>query len=183
MMAPLLGLAHIISDSPETWTTRNWSIETEIPISIEHPGSFLFKRKHHVHEGIDLYCNPGQVVVAMVPGSVIDIVPFTGEIAGTPHWNNTYGVVIEDCRGVWIYGEIEPDPTLVVGKAVSEGDVIGKVITVLRNDKGRPMTMLHLERYTIGTKNSVGIIKHGDCIPSNLCNPVGELTLLLHKGR
>lgn len=175
MIMPLFGLTHHISTDPDSWMTRNWAIETEIPVSPTHPGSYLYKRKHHIHEGIDLYCNPGQPVVAMATGIVTNIIPFTGEIAGTPHWNNTYGVVIQDTKGVWIYGEIQPAQGIEIGQILMANVIVGHVIPVLKKDKGRPTSMLHLERYTKGTTTSVGIILHSDEIPDNIRNPITSI--------
>lgn len=175
MAVPLYGLIHRIATDPESFLNCNWHKETELPLSPEHPGSFLYKRRHHVHEGIDLYCLPGQLVVAMTPGIVTNIIPFTGEIAGTPHWHNTYGVVVEDTDGVWIYGEISPADNLLIGSKINEGQLVGIVTPVLKTNKGRPTSMLHLERYTKGTTHSIGILEHNNPIPDNLVDPVPEL--------
>lgn len=55
----------------------------------------------------------------------------------------TYAVFVEGASGVVVYGEISP--VVVVGCIVTVGDVIGTVIPVLKVDKGRPTSMLHLE--------------------------------------
>lgn len=177
MFFPLKDLKVKLSTDVNSWKNLDFNIETELPVSIDHPGSYLFERKNHIHEGIDLYCKNGQEVVAMYDGIVTNIMPFTGEIANTPWWHNTYCVVIDHNDYVLIYGEIISTKNLVVGQTVSAGQLIGKVTTVLKKDKGRPMNMLHLEMYKKGTTNSVGIIKDYNSIPDNILNPI---TILLN---
>lgn len=177
MFFPLKNLKVKLSTSVNSWKNLDFNIETELPVSIDHPGSYLYERKNHIHEGIDLYCNDGQEVVSVYDGVVTNIIPFTGEIVNTPWWNNTYAVVIEHNDYVLIYGEIIPTENLVIGQNVSAGQLIGKVTTVLKKDKGRPMNMLHLEMYKKGTTNSVGIIKDYNSIPDNILNPI---TILLN---
>jgi hypothetical protein len=53
--------------------------------------------------------------------------------------------------GVVVYGEIEAAGYMVVGRSVGTGDHIGYVKRVLREDKGRPVSMLHLELHTLGS--------------------------------
>lgn len=177
-MMPLVGLRHRIAFSSSTWASLDLEQETEIPLSRQHPGSFLYTRKNHIHEGIDLYCLPDQDVCAINNGIVIDIIPFTGAIAGTPFWENTYGLVVEDLRGVWIYGEIQPLPNIQIGYQLVEGELLGKVVKVLKNNKGRPTSMLHLERYCRGTHASIGVLPLGSAVPKHLLNPVEELLRL-----
>lgn len=122
---------------------------TGLPLA-PHPGSFGFKRTHHTHEGVDLYCEEGTPVSAVEDGRVVSVLPFTGEIAGLPWWLDTYVVLVEGLSGVVAYGEIHP--TVEVGASLTAGDVLGHVQRVLRNDKGRPMSMLHLELHETGTR-------------------------------
>lgn len=112
-----------------------------------HPGSFGFQRKHHKHEGIDLYGNPGDEVYAIADGMVTNIYDFTGAKVGMPWWNDTMAVSVRDATGSWVYGELEPAVGLKVGDRVLTGQLIGKLVKVLRKNKGRPTTMLHLERW------------------------------------
>jgi len=111
-----------------------------------HPGSFGFRRKNHIHEGIDLYGNPGDPVYAIQSGYVLTSYPFTGEQVGMPWWHNTDAIAIADENGTWVYGEMEVE-RLTPGTYVNEGDIVGYLKTVLKKDKGRPMTMLHIERW------------------------------------
>ena len=114
------------------------------------PGSFGYKRKFDIHTGVDLYCNKGDQVFAIEDGEVVAIEWFTGEKVDMPWWNNTQAVAIKGKSGVINYGEIIPIFSLKVGSIVSEGNLIGAVIPVLKKDKGKvPSTsMLHLELYS-----------------------------------
>lgn len=109
-------------------------------------------RKYDIHTGIDLFCEAGQIVCAIEDGIVVNVLQFTGGLE-SPWWNNTYAAMIESISGVIVYGEIETD--LKIGDNIKKGDVIGKVLTVLKNNKGKPMTMLHLELYKHGTRDVV----------------------------
>lgn len=121
---------------------------TEIPIN-PHPGSFGYVRKNHIHEGIDLYAEEGDEVLAIEDGVVISIIPFTGEIANSPWWNNTYSIFVKHKNYILNYGELIPAEGLKSGDVIEAGQIIGNIRTVLLKDKGRPMAMLHLEMYTI----------------------------------
>lgn len=149
--------------------------DTYIPVE-GHPGAFGAVRKNHVHEGVDLYANNGDRVYAMVPGKVVAIIEdFTGPGCGMPWWNQTSAIAIEDANGVWIYGEIVVGASIKVGDEIKAGTDIGGVKQVLKEDKGRPMSMLHLERYTVGTTESVGIWELNTPQPTNLLDPTPEL--------
>lgn len=123
--------------------------ETALPLA-PHPGAFGVVRKNHVHEGVDLYCPDGTPVFAVEDGTVVDIQPFTGPKAGSGWWHDTDAVFVEGVSGVVVYGEITP--SCEKGATVRAGGLIGHVKTVLREDKGRPMSMLHLELHSHGTR-------------------------------
>jgi hypothetical protein len=146
----------LISDNSNSFTNIDYSYQTEILIN-DHVGAFGTVRKNHTHEGVDLYCLPGDEVFAMEDGVVTLIEEFTGEFTNppSPWWSNTRAVHIEGQAGVIVYGELLEDESIALGKTVKQGDLIGKVETVLRKDKGRPMTMLHLELYEHGARASV----------------------------
>lgn len=127
--------------------------ETGLPLS-PHPGSFGFVRKNHTHEGVDLYVPEGTPVFAVENGIIVNIIKFTGEHCGSDWWENTWSVMIEGKSGVVNYGEIIPSE-FNVGDFITRGDIVGAVKKVLKKDKGRPMSMLHLELYKHGTKNCV----------------------------
>ena len=123
---------------------------TELPV-YPHPGAFGVQRRHHVHEGIDLYCESGTPVFAVEPGQVVAVLPFTGPDAGLPWWLDTQAVLVEGASGVVVYGEI--NALARAGDSVAAGQTLGHVTRVLRRDKGRPTSMLHLELHTAGTRH------------------------------
>lgn len=119
-----------------------------------HPGAFGVQRRNHVHEGVDLYCAQGEPVFAVEEGKVVSVAPFTGSIAGSPWWLDTWAVMVEGASGVLLYGEIVPESGLALGEDIFPGQVVGHVTRVLRNPKGRPDTMLHLELHVPGTREA-----------------------------
>jgi len=137
------------------------------------PGAFGVARKHDIHTGVDLYCPEGTSVFAVEPGVVVAILPFTGPKADSPWWNDTDCILVQGEQHVLCYGEIAP-ADLKVGDTVEAGRLLGWVTRVLQKDKGRPMTMLHFERYTLGTTEPVWW-KLGEPWPENLL----DLTRLL----
>lgn len=135
-------------------TTRVFSDYAEIPLG-SHPGAFGVTRKNHIHEGVDIYCHQGDDVIAVECGVVVKIIPFTGEFANSPWWNNTYAVIVKHKNFYMTYGEIAPLDDLFVGQKITEGQTLGYVTRVLKKDKGRPMDMLHVEMYHIETDLSL----------------------------
>lgn len=115
---------------------------TGIPIK-DHVGAFGVTRKHHIHEGVDIYVPEGSVVRAMLPGHVKKVQAFTGGQAGSPWWLDTQAVFLQTAVGMIVYGEIQA--CVQPGMTVSGGHILGTVKRVLRTDKGRPTAMLHLE--------------------------------------
>lgn len=125
---------------------------TGLPLT-PHPGAFGVQRKYHIHEGVDLYAPEGTPVFAVEDGEVVAVIPFTGEHANYPHWENTWAVLVEGETGVVVYGEIQA--IVKPGDRVGAGQSIGSILRVLRKDKGRPMAMLHLELYDHGVRDTV----------------------------
>lgn len=146
-----LPLNYIVSDDSQSFRWAPAS-DTVLPL-LPHPGAFGFTRKHHRHEGIDLYCPPQTLVQAVEDGIVVAIEAFTGAHAGYPWWHDTFALLVEGESGVVVYGEIAK-PELVVGAAITAGQKIGHVIPVLKTPKGRPDTMLHLELHDKGTRKT-----------------------------
>ena len=108
---------NILLNSTETEFLDKYQKATEIPI-LPHPGAFGKKRKNHQHEGIDLYCEKGDEVLAIEDGVVIKIKKFTGEHVGSNWWNNSWCVLVEGVTGVFNYGEIIPNKEIkVISKA------------------------------------------------------------------
>jgi len=126
---------------------------TPLPLP-PHPGAFGVVRKHHTHEGIDLYAAAGTPVSTVEAGVVVRIEAFTGEHAGTPWWHNTWAVFVEGRTGVVVYGEIQPGPGITEGVAVRAGQKLGRVVPVLKTPKGRPASMLHLELHAHGAREA-----------------------------
>lgn len=149
-----LKKSQITLTTSKTSFLSDYKDSTEIPLN-PHPGSFAQRRKNHIHEGVDLYCQKDDEVLAMEDGVVIKIKNFTGAVVNSPWWNDTWFVLVEGKTGVFNYGEIIPNENLKEGMFIKEGHVIGKVETVLKNDKGRPMSMLHLELYQHGTTDAI----------------------------
>jgi murein DD-endopeptidase MepM/ murein hydrolase activator NlpD len=141
-----------------------------------YQGDFGAIRKHDIHTGVDIYCEPQQIVVAVEDGEVVSIENFTGESANppSPWWNDTKAVLVEGPSGVVVYGEIKPLDSIAVGQKIKVGKILGKVITVLKKDKGMPMTMLYIELYKKGTRETA-IWNLGEEQPENLLNPISHL--------
>lgn len=165
-----LDIEAYLTDNDSNVVHRISDKETQIPYG-EHCGAFGSTRTYDVHTGVDLYAADGTSVFAMQDGIVVDVFPFTGKEAGCPWWLDTMAVAIEDEDGVWLYGEIAPSEHLVPGLVVAEGDCIGTVKRVLRNDKGRPVSMLHVERYVHGTREFAPIRNVGEPQPETLVDP------------
>lgn len=147
-----------------------WPLQNMSPAVPSSEGDFGAVRKHDYHTGIDLYCPTGTKVLAIEDGVLVHIDwNFTGPGGGSPWWNTTRALLIEGESGVIVYGEATP--LVPLGSSVKAGDVIAVVDTsVLKKDKGKPMTMLHLELYEHGTRETVWW-KLGEDRPKGLLNP------------
>jgi murein DD-endopeptidase MepM/ murein hydrolase activator NlpD len=164
----------ILSNSEEDKFLQNYLFHTEIPM-LPHPGAFGKQRKNHIHEGVDIYCEDGDIVYSMEEGVVLMIDAFTGKHAGSPWWADTWHVLVQHKNYVINYGEIIPSKSISLGSLVKEGDILGEVKSVLLKDKGRPRSMLHLEMYTLGTKSPIGQWGNNDIKPTNLLDPTNIL--------
>ena len=134
-------------------------------------GYFGVKRKFDIHTGIDLYTEEGEPVYSLYHGTIVAIENFTGESAGSPWWNETNSVLVENEHGVILYGELEPNPNIKIGDVIEPDTLLGNVKRVLKKDKGKnPTSMLHIEHYTVGTRESVWW-NIGSEQPENLLNP------------
>lgn len=139
-----------------------------------HPGAFGVQRKHHVHEGVDLYVPDGTAVRAVEDGEVVAVEVFTGPDANppSPWWRETEALLVSGASGVVVYGEIQPAALVTAGVRVARGEVIGYVRQVLRKDKGRPLSMLHLELHEHGMRSTEEWIQER---PAGLLDPTQHL--------
>lgn len=151
------------------WPLR--SLNPTIPQK-DSPAAFAYKRSYYYHPGVDLYCAEGQEVVAIEDGIVVNVEVFTGPTAEppSPWWNPTHSIMIEGSSGVLGYCELEPMHYIARGFSIKEGDVVGKIIPVLKRDKGNGTTMLHLEHYLSGTREHM-TWHHNELQPINMLDP------------
>jgi len=140
----------------------------------DEPGCFGTVRRHDVHTGVDLYTYPGMPVLAVEPGRVVAVEDYTGPKAGSPWWRDTQAILIEGPSGVVCYGEVAPLKCITIGAEIKAGDCIACVKTVLVRSKGRPTTMLHVELYQPGARESVWW-RLGEPRPSTLRDPTDRL--------
>lgn len=149
------------------------NIQWEFPSEEKFPQSqFAAKRKFDIHTGIDIFVPNGTKVHSMNDGIVVNVEWFTGinSIPPTPWWNDTKAVWIQGMNKVVIvYGEIETK--LKIGQKIKKGQVVGKIIQVLKKQKVNPPAMLHLEMYKEKPDNTV-IWNHDEEIPNLLLNPL-----------
>ena len=149
---------------------------TGLPVGDAHPGAFGFRRANHVHEGIDLYCDEGTPVFAVEDGVVVAIIAFTGPSAEppSPWWHDTKAILVEGESGVVVYGEVAVGSGVHEGVNVGAGEAIGHVVPVLKKDKGRPVTMLHLELHRTGARDAWEWPLDGER-PATLLDPTKHL--------
>ena len=148
----------------------------------DEPGRFAAVRRHDVHTGVDLYTYSGMPVLAVEDGVVVAVEKFTGPEAASPWWNDTEALLVEGASGVVCYGEIAVRGEIAVGARVQREDCLGCVKTVLRKDKGRPRTMLHLELYESWVRETVWW-HLGDPRPAGLLDPTRFLEQALEALR
>jgi hypothetical protein len=128
-------------------------------ISPPEIGDVLVERKNDIHLGLDIYLPPNTEVVippseftGSSPQSEFRVVKiekaFTGpnSIPPTPWWNETQSVIFQDSADYFfIFGELVTD--LKVGDVLRAGDVVGRVLPVLKEYRGIPTCMLHIEKF------------------------------------
>ena len=145
-------------------------IPFHIPNSEDEPGSFGAVRKHDVHCGVDIYLPEGTPVQFLRGGEVIALERFTGPLAGSPWWNDTWAVHVYTGTDTDVYGEVYEPSHLKVGQRVFPGDLCGHVAKVLKKMKGSPMSMLHFEQYD-GKCLETAIWEPGKRRPYRLLDP------------
>ncbi len=127
-------------------------------------GSFGRVRRFDIHTGVDLYTPEGTAVYAIEDGEVVAVDDFTGVEQTGPDIEIAYlytqVAMIKGGSGVVAYGEIVP--FVKTGDRVKEGDIIGRVTSVLPEDypAGEPgytpsRSMLHFELYEAGATETV----------------------------
>lgn len=161
---------------------QNIDLQTEVEIPIKHHvGAFGVMRRHDVHKGVDLYAPEGTEVLAVEDGVLCDVRPFTGKVAGQPWWEDTWAVSVAGESGIVVYGEIDVPPFTTIepldeqrfyfrSKEIKRGDLICRVKRVLKKDKGRPRSMLHLVLHKHGVLSN-GTWEFDQLKPPGLLNP------------
>lgn len=159
----------------ERW---GWPVPGFVPPEIpsgSHDGAFGVVRAHDIHTGVDLYCPEGTVVHAVEDGRVVRSGMFTGPDAESEWWLPTEYLFVEGASGVVCYGEIALDTEVSASPEVKKGQRLGTVLTVLKKDKGKPMSMLHLELYEPGYRGEPVWWHHGEPRPAGLMDPTVKL--------
>jgi murein DD-endopeptidase MepM/ murein hydrolase activator NlpD len=143
---------------PKSWPLLN-SLPRRLPQAGER-GSFWEDRGDRHHAGIDLYAEPGTLVVAVDGGSVLAVTEFTSP-ERLPYWNRTVSVLVRHADGtVARYAEMS-DACVSPGQSVRAGQTVGSVGVVLNLAEIGPNSpayiqglkglgvaaMLHLELY------------------------------------
>lgn len=174
-----IGMRIVPDEDPDGFKTHEAGT-TGLPVGERHPGAFGHVRRNHVHEGVDLYCPDGTPVVTVEPGIVVAVIAFTGPGAEppSPWWHDTQAVLVEGASGVVVYGEVIAERK--IGDRVAAGDHLGRVTPVLRKDKGRPMTMLHLELHRHGERDAYEWTEEGGRPPS-LLDPTPHLLAMTDR--
>ena len=149
----------------------HWPIITDVGKAMEiahHPttGSavgresrrFLADRQggRRFHVGLDLFCQEGDVVLAIADGTIVNYYHF---------YEGTFALLISHSGVVINYGEVAPDAPQEfnwrIGGAITAGQRIARV--------GR-LNMIHFETYAAGTKQNARWMRGGPR-PANLLNP------------
>lgn len=121
--------------------------------SEKHPGCFGFKRKHHYHEGIDFYVPLGHRIYSGWDGQIVSVFQLTGAAVGSDWWEDSWACMIQSDSYYWMLGELSFETIIVhPGENIRKGQFIGCVGKVLKKDKGRPQTMLHLQCHTLNSQ-------------------------------
>lgn len=173
----LLNKKVALSSQSESFKQIDLQKYCEIPIGSNHPGAFGYVRKNHVHEGVDIYANEFDFVYIPKQMQAVSWIAFTGEVAGSPWWHNTYALVAWDLeeRKTLVFGEISSKGGVFENgferKLLSAGSCIGMVSRVLRNDKGRPCNMVHVEMYEGFVESSIGLWGLNKEKPAGLIDP------------
>lgn len=168
-----------VTEDSNSFLRINLDKEVEIPIKY-HFGAFGSMRRFDRHRGVDLYAPIGSSVCAVQKGVIKDIRPWTGTKANCDWWCDTDAISIEGEDGLVVYGEIEVNKHLKIGDFLNSGDFIGTVLQVLKKDKGRPTSMLHLELRKPGFLKNIDK-EWGLNLPEGLLDPTPFLIRSMKK--
>lgn len=147
----------------------------DVPVG-NHYGSFGVKRKYSYHCGVDLYTKENTPVFAIEFGTVVEVKWFTGPEAESDWWLPTRCVSVQGDSGVIVYGEIQEVSHINVGSNICMGEHLGNVQRVLKHDKGKPMSMLHIQLLEHGmTDDDIPSWKHNMEKPKGLLDPTNIL--------
>jgi len=164
--------------------------EVELPL-YPHVGAFGARRRHDTHRGVDLYASVGTDVFAVEDG-IIDTVngirPWTGKIADCDWWEDTWAVIVEGVSGMVVYGEIKIEESILKAQKelfdskmlstqihIKKGQKIGTILRVLKKDKGRPTSMLHLELRKPGYYRNIDKSWEHNKVPKGIIDPTPYL--------
>jgi muramidase (phage lysozyme) len=112
------------------------------------------------HVGLDLFCQEGDVVLAVADGTIINYYPF---------YEGTWALLISHSGVVINYGEVAPNAPKEFGWKVG-----GKVTPGQRIARVGGLNMIHFETYAPGTNQNARWMKGGQR-PANLLNPTSLL--------
>jgi len=171
---PFKGIKPVgITNDSYSYMHIDTDVEVELPI-LPHVGAYGVRRRYDMHRGVDLYVPKGVNVYAVEDGVVKDIRPWTGTKANCDWWADTDAISVEGRSGLVVYGEIMINPDLKLDDEIKAGDFIGYVVPVLKKDKGRPMSMLHLELRETGFYRNIDKTWNHNGDPTNPGVPRGS---------
>jgi hypothetical protein len=133
--------------------------------------AFLASRQEgrRFHVGMDIFCQQGDVVVAIASGTIVRFYAF---------YQGTNALLIAHGGVVVNYGEVAPSSDNEFewkeGSQVREGQRIARV--------GR-LNMIHFETYRPGQRNNERWMQDGSPAPTNLLNPTKLLLGLAARGK
>ncbi len=112
------------------------------------PRRFMADRGGRFHAGLDLYGYPGDIVVAMEDGKIVNTYHF---------YHDTYALIVQHDSGIVVnYGEVGKNSWkefgLKIGSRVQKGKAIARVGLMSGGSH-----MLHFETYASGTDHNIKI--------------------------
>lgn len=163
------------------WADPLPNVNWRIPIGKHQPGSFgyISRNNNNINTGVDLICAPGTDVAAVESGTVVNIEYFTGPEASCPEYNTSMAILIASNNSVILYGYIEPLPEIKPGILINSGQLIGKVVSLQKNEKNikkknNKKSMLRIELYKKNTIKSIWW-EYGKTQPKRLLDPTKKL--------